>query len=912
MRRSSVASRVFFVAVAVFSVRAAGSGPPPVPTPEKLLLETPAGERYARIDRAGETVLPIGRLLTPTGRQIDTAPHPFGMALSADGSVLVTVNGGVGPFSLTVVRDPASASPRVSQIPPGAETDKRVINSAFLGAAVDTARGLVYASGGDNGTVFVFRLSNGGRIAQIDLSTPEHPDAYTTDLALSPDGRFLFALDLGNYRLVTIDTQKREAVGDVGVGRNPFALLLSADGSKAYVANMGTFQYSFVETREPQDDPKGLTFPPTGYPSKEAREGTVVEGRKVPGLGDPNVVEACSVWALDLARPEAPRVTARIRTGLPVGQSIGGSSPAGLAVSADTLFVTNATNDTVEAYDFRTETRRWATLLAPAPYLRGLRGVLPFGLVLSKDGRRLFVAESGLNAVGVLDAATGAVLGHLPTAWYPAQLALSPDGATLFVSNAKGFGAGPNGGPLFRPGQRPDPDAAYIGRLMRGTVSVIPSPADAALPSLTERVLANNGLVPKTPSRSAEHPLPELPGRPSPKIKHVVFIVKENRTFDEVFGALPGVNGEPSLARFGMRRKVGRYRDVDVMPNHHALARRFATNDNFYVDSDVSADGHRWLVGAYPNHWVEAMTAAAYGDGAQFVKKTRAPGRLAIAESNSTLTPEDYMEKGSMWHQFEAKGVRFRNYGQGIDTAGAEEEEDAEPTGVRVPTNVPMARVLFENTARDYPTFNTHIPDQYRVDVFLRDLAKWTSGKEAMPAFVLLYLPNDHGDQTRFGYPFLHSYMADNDLALGRVVEAFSRSPLWKDLAVLVTEDDAQSGVDHVDAHRSLLLHIGPWAKRGHVSHRQASIASITKTIYRLLGLPDMNLYDAGACDLADLFASTLDLEPYTALPVDKRIFDAELLKDPADPDYKRAHREERPELDDMEEAMRQVRAARQ
>jgi hypothetical protein len=293
------------------------------------------------------------------------------------------------------------------------------------------------------------------------------------------------------------------------------------------------------------------------------------------------------------------------------------------------------------------------------------------------------------------------------------------------------------------------------------------------------------------------------------------------------------------------------------------------------------------------------------------VKRTKAPGRLAIFESSSLLTPEDYAEKGSMWHQFEAHGVRFRNYGQGIDSAGSDEDDDMEPTGVRDPTNAPMPKILFDNTARDFPTFNTHIPDQYRVDVFLRDLAKWSSGAEPMPAFVLLYLPNDQGDQTRFGYPFLHSYMADNDLALGRVVEAFSESPFWKDMAIIVTEDDAQAGVDHVDAHRSVLLHIGPWARRGHVSHRQASIASITKTIYRLLGLPDLNLYDAGAADLADLFATVPDLEPYKALPVDKRIFDPELLKDPSDPEYRHARKEERPELDNIEEAMRQVRAAR-
>jgi hypothetical protein len=389
-----------------------------------------------------------------------------------------------------------------------------------------------------------------------------------------------------------------------------------------------------------------------------------------------------------------------------------------------------------------------------------------------------------------------------------------------------------------------------------------------------------------------------------------VFITKENRTFDEVFGDLPGARGEPSLTRFGAGRKVGPYRNVHVMPNHRALARRFAFSDNFYVDADVSADGHRWLVGAYPNHWVETMTAASYGGGAAFVKKTRAPGRLAIFESGSSLAPEDYGEQGSMWHHLAAHGIRFRNYGEGFEFAGIDEGKDLEPTGARLPVNIPMPQVLRESTSQEYPGYNTNIPDQYRADVFLRELEKWSASPEGMPQFVFVLLPNDHGDRPRFGYPFLESYMADNDLALGRIVEALSKSRFWPKLAVFITEDDAQSGVDHVDAHRSLLLHVGPWAKRGHVSHRQASIASITKTIYRLLGLPSLHLYAAAAADLGDLFAATPDLEPYVALPVDKRIFDPKLLVDPSDPEYRRVQDDERPELDDIAEAMRQVRAA--
>jgi YVTN family beta-propeller protein len=880
-------------------------------------LEAPAGERVARIEPDGETVLPNGRLITPLGRQIQTAPHPFGLTASADGKVLVTVNGGVVPFSLTVIHDPEGSSPRVVQVPAGSETDKRRLPSAFLGAAVDTDRGLLYASGGDTGVVAIFSLETGARLLAVDLSTARHRDAFTTDLALSPDGRWLYALDLAHYRLVTIDTVARESVGEVSVGRNPMALTLSADGRRAYVANMGTFEYSLLEWPDGKD-PRGLPFPAFGHPSRAAREGTEIEGRRVPGLGDPNVDEANSVFVVDLRDPRRPAVVARLKTGMPIGDAVGGSSPSGLALSAEMLYVSNATNDTVEAWDLASHRRRWTALLAPTPSLRELRGVLPFGLALSPDGERLYVAESGINALGVLDARTGAVRGHLPTGWYPAGVAVSRSGRRLYVSNAKGFGSGPNGGPGFTPMSwpdplpGPDPEAHYIGRLMKGTVSLIDTPDDAALRAHTERVLANNGFVETKARRAAGHPVPAAPGAPSSKIRYVVFIAKENRTFDEVFGDLPGVRGEPSLARFGANRTVGPHSGVTVMPNHRALAQRFAMSDNFYVDSDVSADGHRWLVGAYANHWVETVTAGAYGDGVKFERES-GPGRLALFESNSSLTPEDYPEEGAMWQHFERHHVSFRNYGEGYEFAGADESGGMKPTGARLPVNVPMPEPLFHNTSRLYPSFNMTIPDQYRADVFLKDLAQWSDGQSPMPRFLYLLLPNDHGTGPRAdrGYPYLESYMADNDLALGRIVEALSRSPFWKEMAIFVTEDDAQSGRDHVDAHRSLCLAISPYARRGFVSHRHTSIASITKTVYRLLGLPHLHLYDAAASDLADLFTAEPDFAPYVALSVDRRIFDAATAGDPDDPDYVRARREPGVELDSMEEAVRQVAPSR-
>jgi YVTN family beta-propeller protein len=853
------------------------------------------------IDREGETILPNGRLLTPRGRQLTTAPHPFGMALSGDGKVLVTVNGGIEPFSLTVIHGADGASPESRQIPSAVRTDKQAMPSAFVGAAVDTPRRLIYASGGDDGRIAIFSLDAGVPADSISLSTPAQPDAFVTDIALSADGRLLYALDLAHYRMVVVDTVARAVLSSIGVGRNPFALALTRDGRGAYVANMGTFRYSLVETRS-GDDPRGLGFPPFGYPSRESREGTVAEGRRVPGLGDPNVEEACSVWAIDLTDPRRPSVMARLKTGLPVGPAIGGSSPAGLVASADTLYVSNATNDSVEAYDLRTHERRWRALLTPERSLEALRGVLPFGLALSPEGARLFVAESGINAVGVLDAKSGEVRGHVPSGWYPSRVAVSPDGKRLYVSNAKGFGAGPNGGRGYAAG----PEGTYIGNLMKGTVSLMDMPADSELPALSERVRANNGLVPVREERAEGHPVP-LSGRSS-RIRHVVLIAKENRTFDEVYGDLPGANGDPSLARFGgTARAVGPHADVTVTPNHRALAERFALSDNFYVDSDVSADGHRWLVGAYANHWVETVTAAGYGKGAQW--KRTAPGRLALFESNSSLAPEDYLERGSMWEHLARSGVGFRNYGEGFEFAGIAEDEGTAPTGGRLPVNVPMPAALFAATSREFPGFNMNIPDQYRADVFLKDLRdRYASGRETLPSFLYVFLPNDHGAEAKpqRGYPFLESYVADNDLALGRVVEALSRTRWWREMAIFVTEDDAQSGVDHVDAHRSLCLLISPWARRGHVSRRQASTASIHKTIYRIFGLPPLHLPDGAASDLADLFSSEPDLAPYAALKVDRRLFDPATAGDASDPGYRRA-RQQPTEMDAAGDARRQL-----
>jgi phospholipase C len=432
---------------------------------------------------------------------------------------------------------------------------------------------------------------------------------------------------------------------------------------------------------------------------------------------------------------------------------------------------------------------------------------------------------------------------------------------------------------------------------MKGTVTVLDIPSDAELPELTQQVEANNFRVDRANSdrfawRSG-NPIPLYGGeKPSP-IKHIVFISKENRTYDEVFGQIASGEGDPSLARYGRHatftNKAGNEEVADavVMPNHLELARTFAIADNFYVDSDVSADGHRWLVNTYPNEWVETTTAASYGGNRSYDPESIAPGSLAMNGTAGAIYPEDYNEAGSMWDHLDRHGVDFFNFGFGIMFEPGVYHESFKYTGIRHFVNYPVPAPIFDRTSRTFPTYNMAIPDQFRVDQFIREFRdKWEDG--GLPSMLTVILPNDHGaaDRPEAGYPFRESYMADNDLALGRIVEFLSRTRYWGEMAIVITEDDAQNGVDHIDAHRSLLMVVSPWAKRGHVGKVHYSFGSIFKTFWNVLGLPYLNQYDAGATDLADLFTDRPDPTPYQALPVDPRIFDPQRALDPLDEEY--------------------------
>jgi hypothetical protein len=323
--------------------------------------------------------------------------------------------------------------------------------------------------------------------------------------------------------------------------------------------------------------------------------------------------------------------------------------------------------------------------------------------------------------------------------------------------------------------------------------------------------------------------------------------------------------------------------ELRVTPNLHALAKRFAMSDNFYVDSDVSADGHRWVVGINPTPYFNTAWTSGYGGRRHDDAFAAQPGRRAFFGGADAPMPEDEPQFGTLWEHIASAGhgsLGILNYGEGIELEGANEIDGAAPEGQRLFLNTPVPKPMFESTDHRYPTFNLGIPDQFRATEFERDFRRrLAAGK--IPALIVIRLPNDHTADPRAedGYPYRASYIADNDLALGRIVAFLSGTSIWKDSAVFVTEDDAQGGVDHVDAHRSVLMIASPWVKPGFISHQHTSMGSITRTIDELLGIGPLNLEDALAGEIAGIFDDQPHLEPFTALPADAQVFDPSKAK---------------------------------
>lgn len=887
------------------------------------VAQAPAGDRYCQVAENGETIIPNGRIIKPYGKTMRIAPHPYGLVLSNDGKIAVTANSGNRPFSITIIYEPFSDNPRVKQIPEGPQNDEGILESVFMGLAITPDNRFVYVAGGESNKIFKFDLQSGAKVDSINCALKsdkqDFTHGYIGDMTMTKDGKTLYAVDQIGFRLMIIDTETKNIRYNIQTGRYPFGVTLSPDEKQVFVANVGMYEYSPLRNLD-LANLKGTAadFATSGFNTKESREGYKTDKLDVPGLGDPNAPESFSVWSVDVSGE--PKVSHKIKTGFLVGEAIegipavGGASPNSLVASDKYIFVSNGNNDCVSVISLEKDTVIKNIMLQPDNRLSRFRGVIPFGLALSPDKKTLFVAEAGINAVAIVDAETFEVKGHVPTGWFTSKLAVSPDGKKVLVASAKGLGSGPNGGSTFKGNE----DDGYVGNLMLGTVSTWDIPTGEALKNTTQQVLDYNFKFSKindaTFASRKDNPIPLFGKQKESPIKYIVFISKENRTYDEVFGQVKGGKGEAAMARYGVNRsfanraKTDSVNNATIMPNHLALAQRFAISDNFYVDSDHSADGHRWLVNTYPNEWMETGVSAAYGGKREMRADSKAPGNWALVGSSGAIYPEDYNEAGSLWDHLARNEKSFYNFGFGVELAGAYSDSTLKYSGVKPMVNYPIPAPLFDNSSRLYPTYNMAIPDQFRVDIFKKEFTEKFSGAgKTMPQMLTVILPNDHGagDRPNAGYPFRESYMSDNDLALGRIVEFLSSTPYWKNMAIVVTEDDSQDGRDHIDAHRSILMVISPYAKKNYVAHQHYSFGSIFKTFWNILGIPYLNQYDVAATDLADLFTNEPDFTPYKAFPVDARVFDPTKALTPFDEKFDWKAVSESPKLDNVEDFLK-------
>jgi len=904
------------------------------------------------VDGVRAAVLPNGRLVTPAGTEVNVqAPKPFGLALSPDGDILATLNSGAGPFSLSLITQIHGHAPAVKRVDVNASflgvtfspDSRRVFLSGGENGNVwiaDALAGQIIGSVNLNGPTHPL-----DRPLDVVATPQRHfKGAFPGNMVLSRDGRYLYVADQGSFQVHVIDVSRIQTgfdaqrrivepdnfaavIGHAAVGRYPFGVALSRDEGTLFVTHVGVFEYTHLRPANPTGDGNvdyPLCYPGAGYPD-ETQHDRVIEISKVdprnlpdgmrdpggircgyvpndrlytvPGLGSPNAPQSSSVYVLDVSNPRTPRRREIVKTGPLVGehedglQAYSGSHPNAVVAGPQAIYVANGNNDSISVLDPRTyEERDRISLSLLRGQDRALRGVQPVGLALSPDAEYLYVAEAGINALGVikLDGRRGEIAGHIPVGWWPSSVRVSADGRSLYVANARGRGAGPN--PV---GESRSPKFSVLG-----TVNIIPTPTERQLEAYTARVYANNGFAQANRRgdddrdfdaagrKDPGNPIPSEAGRPSAQIKHVVFINKENATHDLLLGDITQtrrgvpVNGQPSFS-------LG----IEASPNHHELALRFAFSDNFFLEPSVSSDGHRWLTGQYTTESEETHWPASYGgrrndsgDDPEVIKNY--PGRIGFTDANASPEPNDYNEHGGIYLHLDRHNRSFVNFGNGFEFAVIDEPGGAEPTGAREHVNVPMEKVVRDNSDHLFPTFNTHIPDAplpedpsrfNRYDrfkqVFESRFVDRGRGVCKLPQYVDLYYPNDHGGGARDINPngpdwSFKRFVQDNDAALGLTVDLLSNSPCWKDTVIFVVEDDTQNGADHVDGHRSIFLAIGPWVKKQYVSKTHTSLASIFKTVNLILGLPPLNQYDAAATDLRDMFTSIPDFSAFSVQPV--------------------------------------------
>jgi len=650
------------------------------------------------------------------------------------------------------------------------------VRASFFGIDFSDDGEKLFVSGGGRNLIYIFARNDSGfvRADSILLTADDKTEWFVMGLTAAENGNTLFVATKTLKTLLKVSVTEKQITGRLLFDHFLYDVVLNHAGDKLYVSLWGGSAVAVV-------DPQNLTLLKT------------------------------------------------IATG---------DHPNKMALAGDgRLFVANANTDNITVID--TENDSVIETISVKPYPDAPNGSTPNGLAIAADNNTLYVANADNNDVAVIDISqpgASQLLGRIPTGWYPTAVAITTDSEKLFIANGKGFisHANPNG---------PDPTNErkwdrnqYIGKMLWGTVSALPVPDSEQLRQYTDQVRKNNGwdqIDKAKPQQAAteKHAIPGNVGEPS-FIKHVLYIIKENRTYDQVFGDLPQGNGDSSLVLFGR----------EITPNHHNIVEQFVLFDNFYVNAEVSADGHEWSMGAIATDFVEKTWPSTYSGR----------GRGYPSEGNYEIA---YPSIGYIWDMAARKGISYRSYAEFIKAP----PDTAEPAF----TSVKNLEGHFDPRFRPW---DLDYLDVWRAKEFIRELREYEKTGD-LPNLMIMRLPNDHTYGTRAGKHTPRSMVADNDLALGMVVDALSHSKFWKESAIFVLEDDAQNGPDHVDAHRSILLVASPYARRGMVDHNMYDTASVLKTIELILGLPPMSQYDAAAFPLMPAFQDKPDFTPYQHVP---------------------------------------------
>jgi YVTN family beta-propeller protein len=736
----------------------------PLLTATILIAAAALAQTPGKIAKTNQVLLPNGWKLSPAGRALQLGDLPLNMQISASGRLMAVTNNGESTQSIQLI-DPKNEK----------QLDKKIVGKAWYGLAFSYDEKKLYASGGNDNWILAFSIQNNkiGKADTIKLGAPWPKDKICpTGIAANKSGTRLYTVTKEDSALYVIDPGSGKILKRLKLTAEAYSCILSPDEKTLYISIWGGDEVACYST--------------------------------VNGSVD------------------------SIKTGSHPNEML-------LNKNGGLLFVANANDNSVSVIN--TITRKTIEVFSTALYPTNLTGSTTNGLALSPDEKTLYIANADNNCLAVFDVSkpgNSQGMGFIPVGWYPTNVKTL--GNKILVANGKGFTSMAN--PLGpQPIKKADNSGyqkgavnskeQYIGGLFWGKLSFITVPAAAQLKIYTKQVYANTPFNPKVTAVAVGetgNPIPRRRDEKSP-IKYVFYIIKENRTYDQVMGDVPKGNGDTSLCIFGNR----------VTPNEHAIANDFVLLDNFYVDAEVSADGHNWSTAAYATDFIEKVWPTSYGDrgGSYDYEGTRKIG---------------YPRDGFIWDYCKRAGVSYRSYGEFEDDGKANIES------------------LQGHICPKSPGFDLDITDRTREEIWARDFDSLLS-INAVPHFSSIRISNDHTSGQHKGAITPIAAVADNDQGVGLLLEHLSKSSIWQESVVFILEDDAQSGPDHIDAHRSPVFVAGPYVKRNTVIHGMYSTSGVLRTIELILGLPPMSQYDAAAVPLYECFTAKPDLSPYIDKP---------------------------------------------